>query len=231
MVPDLVLNGYNPTQCVWRPTPLEDRRLPLPTRKRLTGNWPAACASKRTRRARPSSSNALSATLSASSSSKRCSVRSTNPLHSAICSPSGFSCAATRALASAVLIASTSAPVVPSRTSKTFSNLVIFSGIWGKLAVAQWSSSLPPWHVAMKPRAQLEWPAKNFQGCFETVDPARCCGRTSGLLEVPPSSATWVGCNAPRPDWRGHFSDRGLGLQITCNQPSGTSTSAHSLIT
>ena len=116
------LNGYNPTQCVWRPTPLEDRRLRLPTRKRLTGNWPAACASKRTRRARPSSSNALSATLSASSSSKHFSVRSTNPLHSAICSPSGFSCAATRALASALLIASTSPPVVPSRTSKTFSN-------------------------------------------------------------------------------------------------------------
>ena len=57
-----------------------------------TGNWSAASASNRTRRARPCSNNALSATLSASNLSNCFSARSTNPLHSAICSPMGLLC-------------------------------------------------------------------------------------------------------------------------------------------
>ena len=191
-------------------SPIGDLHFPTETAVSAFGwrhDWPGVFASYQTRRARPSSNNALSATLSNSNLHVR---RALFNVH----------CQKSRALSSAQWC-----PREP--PAHSFSNLTIFR-VASPLARCSETSS--PTRIPCSSRQ------KNLRTA-STADPA-CCGRNFGLLKSPSLSALVHGFvdavgNAPRPDRRCHFSDRGpqmpllrpwLGHRTTCNQPSETST-------
>ena len=169
-----------------------------------TINWVAACASNSETCSALLQQCSPPASLSASNLTNHFSARSTNPLHSCqkflLCCNS---CCA-ECLPDCIDLCSSGA-LENLQHFLQLGNLpasCCHEGIWrrGK-SVAQGASSLPPWHVATKPRAQLEWHAPRDKEFSELL-------------------RDWAPCSWPRENlWAVHLQQSHLRQTRTCNAP------------